>query len=361
MSKLRMLLFNLATDTDEPALGFTTTWINALAARCEIIDVLTMQAGRLSVSDNVRVFSDGRERGYSKPHRVFEFYRVLLRLLCERRYDICFAHMAPLYTIMAKPLLRLYRIPVVLWYAHGTISLMLRIAEKLADRIVTSTVEGFRLPSNKLVVIGQGIDTTVFAPPIARYQSDQTFTIAAVGRIAPIKKLDILIEAVWLLVHNNGLPDIRLQIVGGTYPKDRWYEEKLKDRVNQLHLNRVVDFRGPVPFEHIVRVYQEADVTVNLSQTGSLDKAILESMSCGVPAVTSNEAARPILQRWTDILLFSANDPETLALRLKAIMTLELKDRQQLALALRQVVIKHHSLDQLATRLDKLLLATTSR
>ena len=76
--KIRLLLFNLLTDADDSNLGFTTQWINALAERCAAIDVVTMGVGRVDVADNVRVYTIGKERGYSDARRMVEFYRVLL-------------------------------------------------------------------------------------------------------------------------------------------------------------------------------------------------------------------------------------------------------------------------------------------
>src|ERR1044071_9629710 len=89
--KIRLLLFNLKTDADDSNLGFTTDWINALVPFCEYIDVITMRAGRLAVADNVRVYSVGKERGYGDVWRTLELFRILFRLLRERRYDVCFA------------------------------------------------------------------------------------------------------------------------------------------------------------------------------------------------------------------------------------------------------------------------------
>src|SRR2546428_2863676 len=40
---VRILLFNLATDSDDPILGFTTRWIKALAKHVERIHVITMR------------------------------------------------------------------------------------------------------------------------------------------------------------------------------------------------------------------------------------------------------------------------------------------------------------------------------
>src|SRR5690554_4141258 len=128
---IRLLLFNLLTDADDSNLGFTTQWINGLAERCAAIDVVTMGMGRVDVADNVRVYSVGKERGYSAARRVIEFYRVVLPLLWRYRYTHCFAHMMPLFAVMGAPFLKMRRIPIVLWYAHKSTTFKLRLAEKV--------------------------------------------------------------------------------------------------------------------------------------------------------------------------------------------------------------------------------------
>ena len=89
---MRLLLFNLATDREDPILGFTTRWICALAQRVESIHVITMTSGRVDVPDNVEVYSVGKERGYSEARRVIEFYRLLVRVLRKNRIDVCFSN-----------------------------------------------------------------------------------------------------------------------------------------------------------------------------------------------------------------------------------------------------------------------------
>src|SRR5262245_53966635 len=108
-----LLLFNLATDSQDPVLGFTTQWIRALATKVGFIDVVTMRSGHLDVPDNVRVYSVGKEKGYSEPRRAAEFYRILLALIRRREIDGCFSHMMPLFSAMAGPILRMRRIPLV--------------------------------------------------------------------------------------------------------------------------------------------------------------------------------------------------------------------------------------------------------
>src|SRR5215510_252045 len=123
---MQILLFNLATDLDDPVLGFTTRWIWALAQRVERIHVITMRTGRVEMPDNVQVYSVGKEQGYSEPHRLVEFYRHLRRILRHDRIDLCFSHMMPLFTVLGAPILKLQGIPIVTWYTHRSLPWLLR-------------------------------------------------------------------------------------------------------------------------------------------------------------------------------------------------------------------------------------------
>lgn len=124
---MRLLLFNLATDLDDPILGFTGRWICALAARVEVIHVITMRVGKVEVPQNVRVYSVGKEKGYSEPRRAAAFYRQLLRIVRQERIDMCFSHMMPLFTILAAPVLKGKGIPIITWYAHRQVTCTLKL------------------------------------------------------------------------------------------------------------------------------------------------------------------------------------------------------------------------------------------
>ena len=161
---MRLLLFNLMTDEADPVLGFACGWIRELAARCEYVDVITMYRGAYQFPPNVRVFSVGRERGLSKPLRVARFYRHLLRLLRERRYDACFAHMMPLFAGMAGPLLSARGVPTTLWYTHQARSAQLRWGLAMSRWAVSADETSLPYRTDKLRVIGHGIDCDFYAP-----------------------------------------------------------------------------------------------------------------------------------------------------------------------------------------------------
>ncbi|MBZ0300707.1 MAG: glycosyltransferase family 4 protein [Anaerolineae bacterium] len=346
MPDLRLLWFNLATDADASVQGFATDWINALAARCAAIDVVTMRAGRLAVADNVRVFSVGKEKGYGEARRAIEFYRILTRLLRERHYDACFAHIQALFAIMGAPLLKRDRIPITLWYAHKAVTPRLWLAEKLVDQVVTASPESFRLRSHKTRIIGHGIDTACFmpAPP-----APEPFTIVSVSRIAPVKRLETIIEAASLLAQDGG--EFRLRIIGNINPQDTAYAQELQQLAAAYHLADQVTFVGEVPHSAIVQEYQQAHLMVNMSNTGAVDKAVLEAMACGLPVITANEAFGPILADWREQLLVPMDSPGELAEKMRAMMATDLQARQALGQELRAVVVRDHSLDHLADML----------
>jgi len=293
---MNLLLFNLKTDADDDVLGFTTDWINALAKHFNKVIVITMCTGRIKVAENVRVFSVGKEKGYSEPRRFFEFYRILLYILRTERIDVCFAHMIPLFAVMAWPLLKCWRIPILLWYTHKTVTPLLRLAALTVDQVVTASGESFRIKSSKVRVTGHGIDTERFAPA-SRESAGTSFTILTVGRLSPIKRVEILLEAVAILQHAE-LPEMHFTvlIVGGTLVEsDIVYAERLKLQAERLGIKELVKFTGSVPFLEVLSCYQKADCFINLSDTDSVDKAVLEAMSCGLPVITSNKAFRGVL------------------------------------------------------------------
>lgn len=351
MSADDLLLFNLATDADDPILSFTTTWINRLAAHFDHVDVLTMRAGRLDLRPNVRVDSVGKERGYGEARRAAEFYRLLGARLSERRFCACFAHMMPLFAVMGWPLLRARRVPITLWYTHRQAGRVLRLAERVSQRVVTAAPDSFPITTPKLRPIGHGIDTDFFIP--ADDAPSDAATIVYVARIMPIKRQDALIRAL------ADVPDAHIRLVGavpGDVPEAGRYRADLERLAAELGVADRVTFTGPLPPEGVRAELRSAALAVNLSPVGLFDKAALESMSCGVPTIVTNPAFDPLLGDPPDRLrVADVVDPAELAARLRTLLALATPARAALGADLRARVIAAHSLDALIPRLVRVL------
>jgi glycosyltransferase involved in cell wall biosynthesis len=366
MAEKNLLLFNLKTDADDDVLGFTSDWINALAVHFERVFVITMYAGRIEVAENVEVYSVGREKGYSKQRRVFEFYRMLWMLLRNEKIDACFAHMIQIFAVLGWPLLHLKGIPIVLWYAHKTVNPTVRLAEKLVDRIVASSKSGFQLDTPKLRIIGQGIDTERFSPPVKGASDTRPFTILCLGRVSPIKRIEVLIEALGMLRKSNLGCRLKVNIVGGPLSDDdRLYVGQLKKLAVTLQVDDMVTFAGSRSFREVHSFYQDADCYVNSSDTDSVDKTVLEAMSCGIPVITSNIAFHQVLSpvlasRW----LIAKNDVSALHEALVRLVHMSEAERTALGHSLREIVVNDHSLPSLAGKIameiEQLLEKTSS-
>lgn len=350
---MNLLLFNLKTDADDPVLGFTTDWANALATRFDHVVVITMESGCVRVADNVTVYSVGREKGYSEFRRTLNFYRTLFKVLRHYRFDVCFAHMMPVFSVLAWPLLFVKKVPIVLWYAHRSVTPTLKVAHALVDRVVTANIEGFRIPSRKLYCIGHGISLNKFSKSIR--SENEVFTVASVGRISAIKNIDVIVRGFALALQLTRAP-MRLMIIGGALNvADRAYLEELKSLVSSLALENSVEFVGAVAHDKVADHLSQADLAISLSVTRSFDKAILEIMSMGIPILVHNDAFLPVLQDGKaspESYLLGDLDPNTLAAGIVRWQNPNWRlERAGELRTLSESVRAHHGLDQLVDKL----------
>ncbi len=358
---MRLLLFNLATDASDPVLGFGSVWIRELAGHCETIDVITMYRGVVDLPDNTRVYSAGREHGWSRARRLAAFYRQLTRLLSARRYDLCFAHMMPLFAALAGPLLKARGIPLVLWYAHRQETRQLRAATAMSWRAVTSVATSFPLPTEKLRVVGQGIDTDFYTPPPSYWETSPVRRgtegalrlgaggnplVIQVARLAAIKHQATTIRAL-------AGTEARLAFVGGVQPgyPDRYLRE-LEALCATLGLGERCQFTGDLRAEQVRDWNRRATVAVNTSPVGLFDKSALESMACALPTVVCNPAFAPALGEYRELLMIDGPEDVTgLRERLAHLLALPDGERERIGQALRDGVIREHSLKTLIQRL----------
>lgn len=351
MSRPRLLLFNLMTDSADPVLGFTSVWIRALARRCESLDVITMYQGALDLPDNARVFSAGRERGLNRAARLAIFYRHLLRLLAAAPYDACFAHMMPLFAGLAGPLLTARGIPTVLWYAHRQKSAQLRLGLMMSRRAVSADATSFPYATDKLRVIGHGIDADFYAPgdPVGP-SSPRRPLVVQVGRLAAIKHQKTTIRAV-------AKTETALTLVGGLqagYPAP--YAHELETMIQRFGLADRTRLTGDLPPLEVRGWYRRADIAVNMSPVGLFDKTALESMACATPTVVCNPAFAPLLGDYRHLLLIDGpRDAAGLRRSIEGLLSLSAAERAQIGQTLRAHVIRQHSLASLMPNLLSVL------
>lgn len=337
-------------DEQDPDGGFIPAWIDNLAKKVEKLYVVALRHNaEVPLPENVVVYSLGEKA--SRLGKILYFYRKMLRVI--PKVDVIFCHMFPSFTILAAPYAKLFRKPIIAWYAHGYVSRELRMAHFLANKMVTASKESLRIRSAKVIITGHGIDTDRFRPTKRRKKGSDKKVILSVGRISPIKNHETLIRAADILVKEKGMKNLGFLIVGGvSMASQEIYYAGLRKMVEELELKDYVKFAGSVPYGDIIRYYQQSDINVNLCPTGGLDKAVLEAMACEKPVIVSNETFWDLLNPYDSICLFKHQDPRDLAEKLDDIVMINHEDiRFKIGKHNREKVIKNHSLSQLVNKL----------
>lgn len=344
-----LLIITQKVDEDDDVLGFFHEWIAEFAKHFSLVTVICLYRGSYSLPNNVRVVSLGKETRRSKIQYFLRFYKYIWKY--RRNYDAIFVHMNPVYVVLGGLFWHLWGKTTSLWYAHGHVPSVLRLADKLTDIAFASTPEGYRLKSSKLRIVGQGIDTDKFKPSLDTKTGD--LRIVSVGRISPSKDYATLFRAIKQISEDV----IKSAEIFGSpaTEKDGQYLLELKDIVKNYNLEKIVKFKGSVPNKDLVPILQNADLFVNMSHTGSLDKANLEAMSCGLVLLTCNEAFKNVLGVYADNLMYEKGNDRELAGKIEAINLLGTQKRRELGLNLRNIIIKNHTLTGLIYKISSIL------
>jgi teichuronic acid biosynthesis glycosyltransferase TuaC len=164
---------------------------------------------------------------------------------------------------------------------------------------------------DKVHVFSRGVDEDVFSPgdqaeARARLGIPEEPVLLWVGRMVPVKGLDVLLEACLLLKSRN--LSFRLYLVG-----DGPLFESLQTRVKADGLQKQVSFVGAVPHERVADWYRAADLVVLPSRSEGVPNVLMESLACGTPFVASRVGGVGELAKNPERDLVPSEDPDALA------------------------------------------------
>ncbi|HNV97054.1 MAG TPA: glycosyltransferase [bacterium] len=309
--KIELLILTQKVDINDGVLGFFHRWVEEFSKNCEKLTIICLYKGKSNLPPNVKLLSLGKETGENKFKYIFRFYKYIF---CERKnYDNVFVHMNPEYIFWAAIFWKLYNKKIYLWYVHKSKNIYLKVANIFVKNIFTSSKESCNIKSNKIVYIGHGIDSNLFKK-INVNKDTNKFKILYVGRISPLKNIDILIESFAVLINELKVSNIYLSIIGDTvYESDKKYLENIKEKIVNYKLDNYVKFFGNFTIDKMSEVYNMHDLSVNLSPTGGMDKTVLESLICETPCVVFNRAFEKIFDNYADIFILDNLKAEDLA------------------------------------------------
>jgi D-inositol-3-phosphate glycosyltransferase len=263
--------------------------------------VINVDAGPADAIDKLRIAD-----------HLDEFERGVLAFASDEggSYDLVHSH----YWMSGKVALRLaerWHVPhVAMFHTLGEVKMRARVSEHepasrieaelavaaAADRIIVASRHElhllttlYRADASRIVVVPCGVDLERFHPTDkeqarrALELQDGDRIILFVGRIEPLKGIDILISAAAQLHEDE---NFRVLIVGGDGRAEAELAT-LRALAERLDIDHHISFVGAVSHEELPTYYNAADVCVVPSYYESFGLVAVEAMACGVPVVAS--------------------------------------------------------------------------
>lgn len=349
-----------AVDESNTTVATQVRWIQSLARhpRIDHVRVLTREVGSAELPPNVTLRCFGSR---SWPRTILGFYREALRLRGPE-VDFFFVAQGGPYPALLLPSKCLMRRPLYQWKAHPHVSSRMRFYARYCDDLIfTPTPGSFPMALASVRVVGHGIDTELFRPMERQNHAD----LLAIGRVAPVKRLELAIEALATCRDYWNL-DLTLDIIGPCAARDEAYRQRLVDLIGERRLSGSVRFCGTVKHDDLPELLSGYRATLNLSRT-AFDKAAGESMAVGVPVITTNPCTSEMLPDDVRPLLAARDDTTDVARVMREVVSWDEPIRERLGHRLRETILAGHSLDTLfdkildAIEADRLRPAATGR
>jgi len=334
---MKLVLVTQTLDPQHPALAQTVDLAGALAARVDELAVVARDVEwPVPANTSVRMFDAS-----TRPGRVATFERALLS--ASHGADAVLVHMVPQFALLAAPITRVRRVPLLLWYTHWHASRALQLATRVIDAALSVDAASYPVSTRKLRALGHAIDVERFdAPAVAAHAGP--LRLLALGRTARWKGLATLLDALDLTT-----ADLQLEIRGPSLTSDE--EAHRRELEARADGERVVVL-PPVPRAEVPSLLAGVDAVVSPNEPragATLDKAVYEAAACRRPVISTSPAFGPLLGGLPVELIAQARDPAALAARLDALGAASLEDRVEVGEALRQRVVDGHSLQHWAS------------
>lgn len=174
---------------------------------------------------------------------------------------------------------------------HSFLDMQAKVVKQL-DHIVTVSersrvdiAKAFGVPQDRIELVYNGIDTSVFKP-MPHITKNPWRIMATASADAPLKGLRYLLEAYASLL--SQYPQLELLVVGKPKP-----DGETQKRLCQLNIEQRVQFVSGISTDDLVAYYAEASMVVVPSLYEGFGLPAGEAMACGVPVISTNGGALP--------------------------------------------------------------------
>jgi D-inositol-3-phosphate glycosyltransferase len=205
---------------------------------------------------------------------------------------------------------------------------------RCADLLVVNTAaEGedlrraYHVVPDRVAVVSPGVDLDIFLrqpKSLARravgHPDERLFVF--VGRLEPLKGVDVILRALAVLTAGGLHPEVRLLVLGEDSGAGVGGEQaRLRRLAADLGLADRVEFLGSVPQRQLATYYAAADACLMPSYSESFGLVGLEAQACGTAVIASNVAGlASVVRDGVTGFLVDGHDPVDYADRMRRVL-----------------------------------------
>jgi D-inositol-3-phosphate glycosyltransferase len=188
-------------------------------------------------------------------------------------------------------------------------------------------------PADKISIVPPGVDLERFQPldtvESRRFVGipPEDKLILFVGRIQPLKGIDVLMKALGLIKQQEPklLDNVCVSIIGGAPQPDAEIEQAEFDRLETLRadlgIGDLITFLGAKDQDKLVHYYSAAEMVVMPSHYESFGMVALEAMACGTPIIASDVGGLSFsIEDGFNGYLVPGKDPQALAEKIRMLL-----------------------------------------
>ncbi|HRZ85775.1 MAG TPA: glycosyltransferase family 4 protein [Candidatus Paceibacterota bacterium] len=223
----------------------------------------------------------------------------------------------------------------------------LRLLNKF-DKVITITkgednhLEKLGLTKSKIVYIPNGIPSEFFLSKKSQTQNKILF----LGRISPVKNLEILIQA----LSNIQDKKIILEIVG---PAEKTYKQTLIKIIKSNNLERRVIFTDPIyDLKSKIKKIDSAKIFVLPSKSEAMPQSLIEAMAREKTVLSSdNSGSKELIEDGKTGYLFKNEDISDLTEKLNLVLSTKNKDKNNKVAEQAKIFVEQFNWDKLIKKL----------
>jgi D-inositol-3-phosphate glycosyltransferase len=215
----------------------------------------------------------------------------------------------------------------------------------------------YSCPEEKISIVNPGIDPKVFhpIPKLEAREYIQSVTrdklLLYVGRIEPLKGIDVLMHALKILSNKYPFLKLRLLIVGGNESSVNKELIRLKKIEKNLQIKPIVGYISQRNQHELPYYYNAAELVVMPSYYESFGMTALEAMACGTPVIiTDTSGISRLFDKELSSLIVSTNNPLQLAGQIeKAVSDIRFINRYKQKV---QLLLQHMTWNDVASHIS---------